>query len=907
MSALYEGAPEGFLCLFTIPGDRCQWFPITDTGAIVRAALRASESRDIYFGIGLHPEPPESGRGLAAAVSTIPGLWVEIDIAHPCHSASALPRTLAEVRELLAMFPYPPSWIVHSGHGIHAWWLFAEPWHFDAQAEHDAAAMLERRFQRWFQEKARERGWKIDTTADLARVLRLPGTWNRKVEGEVLPVKTIHGDDSRRYNPNDFDALLPNVEEYAVRWEPKAGGKFAPVPIAPVLAGCSWMRHCREDARTLSEPEWYGMLGILGRCQEGGALAHQWSKPHRGYDREATEKKLVQATESAGPRTCSTIRYDLGGEDFCAECPNWSRVRSPIMLGTPAGNLSPLPGDEDAPSETDTASRVYLAIQRENALHRDLSVLNSLSSQQGSSHENGLLSLSSLLSQVEWPSPMADEAYHGITGTVTRAIAPDTEADPAVILTNFLVAMGSLLGRAAHARVNATPHYLNLFKVDVGRSSKGRKGTGLDPVRALLSRVDESWEKNQVAGGLSSGEGLIHNVRDAVTKRVAIRDEKTKRATGKYEEVIEDHGVEDKRLLLIETEFAAVLKTMAREGNTLSPILRQAWDSGTLRTLVKTAPGRAHDAHVSLIGHIPQEELLRYLNDTESANGFGNRILWICARRSQLLPEGGDPPLDELALQLAGVVLRASSIGYVARTQAARLLWAEVYSSLSREVPGMFGAVIGRAEAQVLRLSTLYAVLDGMSVVAVPHLLAALAVWDYAERSARYIFGESTGNTTADTLLAALCERPQGLTRTEIRDLFDRHATAREVDEALALLHKQRRLVTQSKPTGGRPVTVYTLASLDSHTHACESKSTKQALNSEETLQLARDLSQQLNESLIGDKSDISDISPDPGTNQGTESARDLMEKGDKSPQEEEAPDMEWFRAVVAGDEERRG
>ncbi len=900
LAALYDGAPEAYLCLFTLPGSDCLWLRADDVPRIATAARRLSAEKETYFGIGLHPAARGAhNRGEASGVSVLPGLWVDIDIQHPCHTKQNLPPTREAVLALVARFPYPPTWIVMSGHGIHAWWLFREPWHLETPAENREAARLARRFVRWFQREAREKGWHIDPTADLARVLRLPGTWNRKVPGEVVAVETLHGDSSRRYGADDFDMVLPEVEEYGVAWEPKTGDA-APVPLGPIVAGCAFMRHCRDDAKTLSEPEWYSALTILARCQQGGRLAHDWSKPYPRYDREATERKLVHATTATGPRTCAGIRYDLDGERHCSACAHWGRIKSPIVLGMGGGDRPPLPGDEDAPPppgearRVDHAERALEADRRANGFRQDLLSLNSAVSQNGHSHEKGLLSLSSLMSQVEWPTPLADEAYHGIAGVVTRTIAPDTEADPAVILTNFLVAMGNLLGRGPHARVGATYHYLNLFKVDVGRSSKGRKGTGLDPIRALLGRVEEHWEKNQVTGGLSSGEGLIHNVRDPVTKRVAIRDAKSRRATGKYEDAVEDAGVQDKRLLLLETEFASVLKIMAREGNTLSPVLRQAWDSGTLRTLVKNSPGRAHDAHVSLIGHIPQQELLKHLNDTESANGFGNRILWVCARRSQLLPEGGNPPLDELALALQEVVARARAISYVARSQAARLLWSEVYPSLSREVPGMFGAVIGRAEAQVLRLSTLYAVMDGMSVIAVPHLLAALAVWDYSERSARYIFGESTGNNVGDTILAAVKSKPQGITRTEIRDLFDRHATAREVDEALTQLQSQRLLAVENKPTGGRPVHVYTLVSLVPHTHACESENSKLMLDSAGTLQYARELSLELNESLDCDISDISDISPDPCL----QTEEDVAEISDQSPEEGEPLDMEWFQAV---------
>ena len=104
----------------------------------------------------------------------------------------------------------------------------------------------------------------------------------------------------------------------------------------------------------------------------------------------------------------------------------------------------------------------------------------------------------------------------------------------------------------------------------------------------------------------------------------------------------------DRRLLVVQPEFASVLRIMQRDGNTLSPLLRQAWDGGTLRTLTKNDPLKASGAHITVIGHITKDELLRYLGDTEMFNGFANRLSFACVRRSQFLPEGGSVPQAEL-------------------------------------------------------------------------------------------------------------------------------------------------------------------------------------------------------------------------------------------------------------------
>src|SRR5262249_52272513 len=147
-----------------------------------------------------------------------------------------------------------------------------------------------------------------------------------------------------------------------------------------------------------------------------------------------------------------------------------------------------------------------------------------------------------------------------------------------------------------------------------------------------------------------------------------------------------DSGVSDKRLLVYEPELASVLKQVERQGNVLSAMLRQAWESGDLRTLTKNSPAQATGAHVSLVGHITVEELRRYLSATEIANGFGNRFIWLCVQRSKELPEGGrlDPQvMAGLGQRLATVLAFGRNVTEMKRDDAARAVWHKVYGPLS--------------------------------------------------------------------------------------------------------------------------------------------------------------------------------------------------------------------------------
>jgi hypothetical protein len=273
-------------------------------------------------------------------------------------------------------------------------------------------------------------------------------------------------------------------------------------------------------------------------------------------------------------------------------------------------------------------------------------------------------SLFSLFSPDPWPA-LADEAYDGLAGEIVWTIEPHTESDPVALLVQLLEMTGNCIGRSPYYLVEATRHYLNLFVALVGKSSKARKGTSADHMKLLLKGIDPVWSAC-VVGGLSSGEGIIWHVRDPVYGQ-----------NKKGEEVCLDEGVTDKRLCLLESEFARALTKTGQEGNVLSAVLRQAWDHGDLRTLVsgrQKALVTASNAHVSMCAHITADELRRLLTDTEAANGFGNRFLWVCVQRSKLLPRGGCYPeeaLKPLGEKLAVAIFEARKVTRMRRTEAA--------------------------------------------------------------------------------------------------------------------------------------------------------------------------------------------------------------------------------------------
>jgi hypothetical protein len=358
------------------------------------------------------------------------------------------------------------------------------------------------------------------------------------------------------------------------------------------------------------------------------------------------------------------------------------------------------------------------------------------------------------------------------------------------VLTQLLVGAGAVIGRGAYMAVEATRHHPNEFVVLVGDTAKARKGSSFDHVERALCRADASFPA-RVRTGLSTGEGLIFAARDPSGS---------------------DPGVADPRLLVVEPEFVSVLKATSRDLNTLSPVLRSAWDGRALALLTRTAPVRASAAHISVIGHITSAELAAHTSAVEAANGFLNRFIFIACRRHRLLPDGGglDPLAGtELAERLGANLAKARRIGQLSFDPAARALWHEAYARLAQPDDGLVGLLSARAEAHVLRLSMLEALTEGDSAVRCTHLEAGLALWDYAQRSVAWATRHTTTDPVAEQIHRALAGAAGGLTRTELRDLFGRNLPGSRIDAALLALGGDGRATRRRLPTAGRPAEVW--------------------------------------------------------------------------------------------------
>jgi hypothetical protein len=391
---------------------------------------------------------------------------------------------------------------------------------------------------------------------------------------------------------------------------------------------------------------------------------------------------------------------------------------------------------------------------------------------------------------------LASEAFHGLAGEIVRVLEPHSEADPAALLVTTLAAFGAIVGASPHAIADGALHPARIWALIVGNTSKSRKGSSWAQGRRVPAGADPKFMAERVLSGFGSGEALV----DACASRPG-----------------DDQEPRDPRLLVLESEFARVLAVSKREGSTLSSLLRQAWDGNPLQVRSRGGTAVASGAHIVVLGHITKAELLARVAESDVHGGLLNRFLIVAARRSKLLPSGGnldDADLADLTRKFASFATQARTFGIIRRTANAEEYWADIYERLADDEPGgLLDAVIARDTAQMLRLSVTYALLDGCRQVDIPHIAAARAVWSYCRESAAFIFGELTGDPMADRILVELQAAPDGLSATELSKRLGTHVKADRIELAKRQLI-DRGLAKEAKEntTRGRPTIVLHLA-----------------------------------------------------------------------------------------------
>lgn len=393
---LYPGAPRGYLTIAHKQGDglTTRFFEMpTAMDQIASWACRLET--DVWFGVGLQAAKLDGAkRGSADSVIVVPAFQGDVDILNPdAHKQKNLPPDEEAAMEVLRASGLDLGLIVRSGYGLHGYVLLNAPLLINdgnrERVKHVAAAIHS-----LYAAAAKRRGWKIDNVSSLEHIMRLAGTVNYKIkENPKLVtfeytgkrysfeeieehVSTISPESTTRSFAG-FDGFVPGSGSYweavesersATIVEPATDSEFPPAKIEPIVNGCGWMRHCRDDAKDLPEPEWYGSFSILVRCEVGDALAHQWSRPYSNYTAKETNRKIRHALEAAGPLTCRAIREKFSADEYCDRCPNREWINSPITLGT----IEPDPEFDAMIAEAEAAHNE--SMMRPAALKPDASV-----------------------------------------------------------------------------------------------------------------------------------------------------------------------------------------------------------------------------------------------------------------------------------------------------------------------------------------------------------------------------------------------------------------------------------------------------------------------------------------------------------------------------------------------------
>ena len=298
-------------------------------------ALRTGQTTDVYVGIATRAESLSgAARGARKDLHGISLIGMDIDVLGPKKSGD-LPSSIEEAIEWTGGLLLPPTMLVRSGNGLHAYWRLDEPIVFEGDEHRREVADLVRGFHA---SVADQGPWHFDSTHDLPRIFRVPGTLNFKDPNSPSVVDILTHDADSRYSLD----LVRAVSSSSSRrhgsgrnrsTEPSAADADSPmVSLGAMVGGCGWLRHVKTEPEAVNYNEWFATASLLARVPNGRATFHEWSHPHPDYDHDEADQKFDQIDLEVPPHTCERIRADLGGSRWCNSCP-FLGLNTPADLG----------------------------------------------------------------------------------------------------------------------------------------------------------------------------------------------------------------------------------------------------------------------------------------------------------------------------------------------------------------------------------------------------------------------------------------------------------------------------------------------------------------------------------------------------------------------------------------------
>ncbi|MGD0775060.1 MAG: hypothetical protein ABSC05_19770 [Candidatus Solibacter sp.] len=360
LNLLWQFKPaELYVLLWTYPEKRSRWY--RDIVAAAEFVLK-SPGLDVYVGVGLSmADHGPARRCVSEEIAGISGFWADLDLRSDAHNKKALPATIADALSIIPA-SLPPTIVILTGNGAHAWWLFKEPYIFDGDDDREAVASQSARWHTLLSLNASARGWAYDRLSDLARILRIPGTQNLKDPANPKDV-VVHSFGDRRYNLSDFtqyldDAAIPDpqAQDSAAReWAERFADKSllintnARIPqemldgwmAADMRFKNTWLRQ-RHDLKDQS--------------QSGYDLALACFGTEAGLNEQQIVDLIIHHRSQSGQK--HRTRLDYFQRTIATASRRSPGVNAPGVLpdapapGATTGNAAP-PGAQGAPQEAD--------------------------------------------------------------------------------------------------------------------------------------------------------------------------------------------------------------------------------------------------------------------------------------------------------------------------------------------------------------------------------------------------------------------------------------------------------------------------------------------------------------------------------------------------------------------------
>ncbi|MGO0308720.1 DUF3987 domain-containing protein [Endozoicomonas acroporae] len=401
-----------------------------------------------------------------------------------------------------------------------------------------------------------------------------------------------------------------------------------------------------------------------------------------------------------------------------------------------------------------------------------------------------------------------------------------TEAHPMAVALHLITYFAAHVGQQRHVMIGNEKHPLIFYGLLVGDTGRV-KGTAesqaryIDQLGTKILKEKFGYQPPRTLSGLSSGEGLIQSIQDPDNDN-------------------EREGVQDKRLMITESEYANVLAQGQRGGNTLSMVLRDAYDGKMLANMTVN-PRMATHPHINIIGHITPEELSGHKSFlTQAQNGALNRNLIFSAKREKPIPNPrrySSQEAEALSKWYAEVIIKARDQRPIDNAfndegkeitmseEGLKIIEAEYIQRESDldSMPRILSYLASRHRVFIWRLSAIFALMDYSDVITAEHVSQAYKCMDYSLDSLRYLLKtarqeaqQEEAASLAERILYAITfiNNGSGCTLTDIHKHFKNKLKSSDMEKAICTLlesapPKIEEVVNHSKNKRGRRAKIF--------------------------------------------------------------------------------------------------